>query len=91
MAAIECQIMQGSVGDLLPIRGTNYDGSLIRPKLVADVAAVADSDGWPYWQRGGALRRIETWGRLNWFGKDPHWRDEIDFRGRQDLESAGRA
>ncbi|MBI3415020.1 MAG: DUF1080 domain-containing protein [Verrucomicrobia bacterium] len=39
-AAIECQIMQGAVGDLLLIRGTNFDGSLIAPKLTVPVGLV---------------------------------------------------
>src|SRR6185503_19559665 len=36
-AAIECQIMQGAVGDLLLIRGANADGSLIAPRFVVPV------------------------------------------------------
>src|SRR6185295_7406358 len=36
-AAIECQIMQGAVGDLLLIRGTNADGFLIAPRVNAPV------------------------------------------------------
>jgi hypothetical protein len=89
-AAIECQIMQGSVGDFLLIRGAAADGSLIAPRISAEIASRRDTDGWPYWRKGGEGITIERWGRLNWFGKDPDWRDRIDFRGAKDLESPAR-
>ena len=25
-------------------------------------------------------------GRFNWYGRDPDWKDDIDFRGKQDIE-----
>lgn len=39
-AAIECQIMQGAIGDLLLIRGTNFDGSLIAPKVTVPASTI---------------------------------------------------
>jgi hypothetical protein len=68
-AAIECQIMQGSVGDLLLIRGRTADGSLIAPNVTVETASEPDMDGWPFWQEGGRRRIIKRWGRVNWFGK----------------------
>jgi hypothetical protein len=85
-AAIECQIMQGSVGDLLLILGRAGDGSLIAPKVTVETASEPDADGWPFWRRGGPRRVIERWGRVNWFGKARPWKDEIDFRGPNDVE-----
>ena len=26
-------------------------------------------------------------GRFNWYGRDPEWKDEIGFRGKQDVEN----
>src|SRR6185369_4727980 len=33
MAAIECNIFEGATGDFLLIRGTNFDGALIAPRV----------------------------------------------------------
>lgn len=86
-AALECQIMQGAVGDLLLIRGTAADGALIAPRLQVQAALQDDSEGWPFWQRGGKSRNLERWGRVNWFGKSRLWKDVTDFRGPVDIES----
>ncbi|MBI4659385.1 MAG: DUF1080 domain-containing protein [Verrucomicrobia bacterium] len=87
MAAIECNLFQGATGDFLLIRGTEADGKPLAPKLSAEVADNHDADGWFTWKRGGRRQTIETWGRLNWFGKDPNWNDTLDFRGPRDAES----
>ncbi len=86
MAAIECNLFQGATGDFLLIRGTNAQGQLLAPRLTAEVAPEPDADGWPFWQEDGAVRTLERWGRLNWFGKDRGWRDELNFRGARDVE-----
>lgn len=79
-AAIECQIMEGAVGDILLIRGNDDAGKLIAPRITAEVADKHDAEGWFYWSGGSKRRRtIETWGRLNWSGKDPKWKDETGF------------
>jgi hypothetical protein len=88
MAAIECNLFQGAVGDLLLIRGSATNGSLIAPRLTAEIAEQRDAEGWFTWKKGGRRETIERWGRLNWFGKDPRWRDELDFRGPRDVEKA---
>ncbi|MEK7684096.1 MAG: DUF1080 domain-containing protein [Verrucomicrobiota bacterium] len=87
MAALECNLFQGATGDFLLIRGTAADGSLLAPRLTAEVAEERDADGWPTWQKGGRQQTIERWGRLNWLAKDAHWKDVLDFRGQHDLES----
>ena len=86
MAALECNVFQGATGDLLLIRGTAADGSLIAPRATAEVAAERDADGWPTWRRGGREHTLERWGRLNWFAKSTSWKDLTDFRGPHDLE-----
>lgn len=85
-AAIECNLFQGATGDFLLIRGNAADGSLLSPRLTAEVAEARDADNWPFWKKGGARVRLERWGRLNWFGKDRQWEDRVDFRGANDVE-----
>ena len=88
-AAIECQVMQGAVGDFLLIRGTAADGSLIAPQVTVETSPSADPEGWPTWQAGGLHRTLTRWGRVNWKDKARDWRDTLDFRGVRDVESAG--
>jgi hypothetical protein len=87
-AAIECQVMQGSVGDLLLIAGKFPDGTTVPTRLSAKTAPQRDADGWPYWQKSGLVTVLER-GRLNWFGKAKEWEDRLDFRARNDIESPG--
>jgi len=86
MAAIECNIFQGATGDLLLIRGNAADGSLIAPRLSAEVVEQPDADGWFTWRKGGQRKNLERVGRLNWFAKDSHWNDRLDMRGPRDAE-----
>jgi hypothetical protein len=89
MAAIECQIMEGAMGDLLLIRGTAADGSLIAPQVTVEVDSEAgsDADGWPFWKPGGSSRTITRWGRVNRQSKSRVWRDEFGFTDRAGFES----
>ena len=86
-AAIECQVMQGCVGDLLLINGKDHDGSWVPVRLTAEATKHRDEGGWAYWSRGGRTTKYERGGRLNWFGKDRAWRDVLGFRGKDDVES----
>jgi len=87
-AAIECNIFEGATGDLLLIRGTNADGTLIAPRISAEVSPKRDSDGWAFWQKGGSKTTFTRWGRLNRFSKDPQWKDLTGFRGKHDVEKS---
>jgi len=89
MAAIECNIFQGATGDFLLIRGKDKDGKPIAPRITATVGEEKDQDGWFTWSEPGQAKTIERWGRVNWFNKDPEWRDVLDFRGRNDIERPG--
>ena len=40
-------------------------------------------------KKGGEKLLMDKNGRLNWSGIDPEWKDALDFRGRNDVESAG--
>lgn len=86
MAAIECNLFQGAVGDILLIRGTDADGSLIEPRISVNVAPTRDPDGWPTWMSSGSPVTLTRWGRVNWFNKSPQWRDVFDFRSDREIE-----
>lgn len=86
MAAIECNLFQGATGDILLIRGTAADGTLIAPRVTALVSDQRDADGWFQWQPDGRPRTVERWGRINWLAKSPAWQDIRDFRGSDDVE-----
>jgi putative membrane-bound dehydrogenase-like protein len=86
MASIEAQIIEGGVGDILVLGGVHpLTGRLYPASLTAETTK--DRDGETVWQRGGERREFTT-GRINWFGRDPDWKDAIGFRGRDDVESA---
>jgi hypothetical protein len=87
MAAVECQVMQGAVGDLMLIRGHGDDGQEIPSRLTADTSPERDAEGWPWWRKNGTPITLNRWGRINWFGKDPHWSDTLGYRGAHDVES----
>ena len=82
MESIEAQIIQGGTGDFIVVRGNGQ----VQPQLTAEVAK--DRDGEYVWRAGGE-KRVFTSGRVNWFGRDPDWKDAIDFRGKNDVESPG--
>jgi hypothetical protein len=86
-AAIECNLFQGAVGDLLLIRGTAADGAVLAPRLQTTIAAEPDNDRWPYWDPAGRSWSVSHWGRLNWAHKSRAWQDRLDFRGERDVES----
>lgn len=84
-ASIEAQIIEGGVRDLLVVPGTHADGSPVFPlSLTAEV--IQDRDGETVWKKGDE-RKIFSSGRINWYGRDPDWKDKLGFRGSQDLDS----
>ncbi|MBI3855994.1 MAG: DUF1080 domain-containing protein [Planctomycetes bacterium] len=84
--AVECQVMQGRVGDLMLIRGKDEAGKPIPMRFTAQIAPGRDPEGWPTWKKDGDALTMER-GRLNWWGIDPAWKDTLDFRGAKDVES----
>ncbi len=85
MASIEAQIIEGGVGDILVLSGTDpITGQLLPTSLTADITK--DRDGEKVWRKGGERLTLSS-GRINWFGRDEDWADKIGFRGKQDVES----
>ncbi len=85
-AAIECNVFEGATGDFLLIRGDDAEGRLIAPWVEAEVLERRDAEGWPWWQAGGRVERLERMGRVNWKDRSADWRDVTGFRGTDDRE-----
>jgi hypothetical protein len=84
MRSIEAQVIEGGVGDIILVAGFEADGQRLTPTITARSAA--DRDGEPVFEPSGP-ERVFTSGRLNWYGRDPDWKDALGFRGRNDVES----
>jgi hypothetical protein len=84
MSAIECQLAQGCVGDLIVIRGQDAQGQTIPVQLKSDVALGPDKR--PRWSPGGEPR-LFTKGQLWWNRHDPDFKELLDTRGKHDVES----
>ncbi len=83
LCSIESQIIQGGCGDFIVVAGKLADGTPAPLRLTAEVTQ--DRDAEYVWKKGGERRTFER-GRVNWFGRDPDWKDVIGFRGKQDVE-----
>lgn len=79
--SIEAQVIQGGCGDFVLVTGGKDHASPL--SLSAEVTK--DRDGETVWKKGGK-RETFTKGRVNWYGRDPDWKDQIGFRGPQEVE-----
>lgn len=79
MHSIECQLIEGGTGDFIVVGDGSKNFSITSP-----VASVKQGSSYIF-QPGGELATING-GRINWYGRDPGWKDVIDFRGSQDVE-----
>jgi len=85
MASIEAQIIEGGVGDILVLSGK--DPKTEKPIPVSlTVETTKDRDGERVWKKGGTKETLSG-GRINWWGRDPDWKDVLGFRGKDDVES----
>jgi hypothetical protein len=77
LESIESQIIEGGCGDFILVGGKR------QPSLTVEVREGANKQ--LYWHEGG-MKVARDRGRFNWYGRDPEWKDELGFRGRQDPE-----
>ena len=84
MSCIECQLAQGCNGDLIPIRGKDDKQQIIPVQFAGDV--VLGPDRRPRWKKGGG-RRVFAKGQLWWSRHDPDFKELLDTRGKNDVES----
>lgn len=79
MHSIEYQMIEGGTGDFLVV-GDGSEAFALSAKVAKELQGsshVFDPDGEPVTIHGG---------RINWWGRDPEWVDELGFRGKQDVE-----
>ncbi len=86
MTSVECQIIEGGVGDILVLQGKDADSQTIEAAATCEISR--DRDGEAVWTAGGDKQRF-TRGRINWSGRDPDWKDVLGFRGAKDVDSPG--
>ena len=82
-SSIECQIIEGGTGDLLVVPGKD---AKMPPSVVSEIEL--DRDGEKTWKKGGQRELIKA-GRVNWYGRDPDWKDVLGYRGKKDVQGDG--
>jgi hypothetical protein len=79
MHSIECQIIEGGTGDFIVVGdGSDYF------QITSTVAADKQEGSFVYEPKG--REQTINQGRLNWFARDPEWKDVIGLRGKKDVE-----
>jgi hypothetical protein len=86
LRSIEFQIIEGGVGDILPVAGYGEDGTQIKPAVTTTTRK--DRDGETVYDEKGT-QGVFSGGRINWWGRSEDWADRLGFRGPQDVESPG--
>ncbi|HEU0120770.1 MAG TPA: DUF1080 domain-containing protein [Bryobacteraceae bacterium] len=77
LESIEAQIIEGGTGDFLMVGVEN------KPSMTVDTRTGPDKQH--YWQKGGTPVTKNA-GRFNWYARDVQWKDELNYRGPQDVE-----
>jgi len=86
MTSYEFQVIEGGTGDLLvvPTNGSVDDaGKPVKLELTAEIITRGKAKIW----HAGGEKTVMRGGRVDWYGRDPEWKDTVDFRGREDVES----
>ncbi|MBX3257441.1 MAG: DUF1080 domain-containing protein [Chitinophagaceae bacterium] len=79
MHSIECNIIEGGTGDFIVVGDKSNDF------LLTCLVAPEKQNGSYIYQPGGDPVTVNS-GRINWPGRDPDWKDEKGFRGKNDVE-----
>jgi hypothetical protein len=87
MPSLEVQIIEGGVGDFVPVPGPDKNGQPVPLTYTCNV--VRDRDGEVVWQKDGPREtfRRGAFKRVNWYGRDQDWADTKGFRGKLDVDS----
>ena len=78
LESIEVQLIEGGVGDFIIVGGKKS------PSLTVETRP-GENPKIPYFQPGGTPV-AKRGGRVNWWGRDAHWTDTLNFRGSRDVE-----
>lgn len=84
MSSFECQLAQGCNGDFIAIRGKDKDDKTIPVTLTSDT--VLGPDKRTRWKKGGTPT-VWTGKQFWWSLHDPDFKELIDTRGKNDVES----
>lgn len=79
MYSLECQIIEGGTGDFLVVGDGSKKFSMTSP-------VAPEKQGGAYIYKPGGDTVSINGGRINWFARDPAWKDVKDFRGPHDIE-----
>lgn len=79
MNSIECQVIEGGTGDVIVVGDGADRFSVTSP------AAPEKQGNSPVYQPGGKPVTLLK-DRVNWWGRDPEWKDVKGFRGARDVE-----
>lgn len=87
MPSIEVQMIEGGMGDFIMVSGKDKAGKPIPFTMTCETDR--DRDGEVIWKKGGKRETFDLKNRrrINWYGRDPDWKDVIGFRGANDVES----
>jgi hypothetical protein len=81
MESIECQMIEGGTGDIILVGGKN------KPSITANVEQRGKQWYYKPLKPGASETPMEfKSGRINWWGRDPDWKDVTGFRGKDDVE-----
>jgi hypothetical protein len=86
MTSYEFQVIEGGTGDLLVVPcngGMGDEGKLVNLELSAEIVTHGKAKIW----HAGGEKTLFRGGRVDWYGRDPDWKDTVGFRGREDVES----
>src|SRR5688572_6269690 len=80
LESIECQMIEGGTGDFILVKGKSTPSMSV--KVVYKPTGAGDKKRMdPYYDPAGTLTKF-TGGRINWYGRDPEWKDVLGFRGK---------
>ncbi len=82
MESIECQIIEGGTGDFILVGGKG------KPRFTVESEKRPTQGGKrmePYFKPGAPAVEYSG-GRVNWYGRDPEWKDTLGFRGKNEVE-----
>ncbi|MSU72719.1 MAG: DUF1080 domain-containing protein [Opitutus sp.] len=83
LLSVEYEILEGRTGDIILVGGAKR-GS--KDKILPTLTMRAQPGDF-YWDPKGTPREfVSGKGHLHWYGRDRAWKDELGFRGPQDVE-----
>lgn len=88
MPAIECQMIEGGTGDLLILGTKEHPFRLTSGCEERTVGEGKDAHKELYFKEDAPAQRFAAppVKRIDWWGRDPIWKDVKGFRGKQDVE-----